>query len=45
MGRAASIDEACTCVEGMRPGGALVLVDTDEDRAEQAGEVLQGCIL
>jgi hypothetical protein len=43
MDRGAPTDEARACVEGMRRGGALVLVDTDEDRAEQAGEVLRRC--
>ena len=40
MERGAPTDEAHTCVEAMRRGGVLVLIDTDEDRAEQAGEVL-----
>ena len=44
MDRAASTGEARTCVEGMRPGGAIVLVDTDENGAEQAGEVLGGAL-
>lgn len=39
--RGAPSDEAQACVEGMRRGGALVLVDTDEARAEQAREVLR----
>jgi hypothetical protein len=43
MDRGAPTDEANACVEGMRRGGVLVLVDTDEDRAEQAGEVLRRC--
>jgi len=43
MDRGAPTDEAHACVEGMRRGGVLVLVDTDEDRAEQAGEVLRRC--
>jgi hypothetical protein len=44
MDRAASTGEARTCVEGMRPGRALVLVDADENGAEQAGEVLGGAL-
>jgi hypothetical protein len=39
--RGAPSDEAQACVEGMRRGGTVVLVDTDEARAEQAGEVLR----
>jgi hypothetical protein len=39
--RGAPSDEAKVCVERMRRGGALVLVDTDEAGAEQAGEVLR----
>lgn len=39
--RGAPSDEAQACVEGMRRGGTLVLVDTDAARAEQAGEVLR----
>lgn len=41
MDRGAPADEAHACVEGMRRGGVLVLIDTDEERAEQAGEVLR----
>jgi hypothetical protein len=41
MGRGAPANEAHACVEGMRRGGVLVLIDTDEERAEQAGEVLR----
>ena len=43
MDRGAPADEAHACVEGMRRGGALILVDTDEARAEQAGAVLRRC--
>jgi hypothetical protein len=43
MDRGAPPDEAHACVEGMRRGGALILVDTDEARAEQAGVVLRRC--
>ena len=43
MERGAPTDEAHVCVEEMRRGGVLVLVDTDEDRAEQAGAVLRRC--
>ena len=41
MDRGAPADEAQACVEGMRRGGVLVLIDTDEERAEQAGELLR----
>jgi hypothetical protein len=41
--RGAPSDEAQACVEGMRRGGTLVLVDTDEARAEDAGAVLRHC--
>lgn len=41
--RGAPSDEAQACVEGMRRGGALVLVDTEKARAEEAGEVLCRC--
>jgi hypothetical protein len=41
--RGASPDQAHACIEGIRGGGALVLIDTDEDRVEQAGEVLRRC--
>jgi hypothetical protein len=41
MDRGAPPDEAHACVEAMRRGGVLVLIDTDEARAEQAGEVLR----
>jgi hypothetical protein len=41
MDRGAPTDEAHACVEGMRRGGVLVLIDTDEERAEQAGELLR----
>ena len=41
MDRGAPTDEAHACVEEMRRGGVLVLIDTDEERAEQAGEVLR----
>jgi hypothetical protein len=41
MDRGAPVDEAHACVEGMRRGGVLVLIDTDEERAEQAGAVLR----
>jgi hypothetical protein len=41
MDRGAPADEAHACVEGMRRGGVLVLIDTDEERAEQAGAVLR----
>jgi hypothetical protein len=41
--RGAPSDEAQACVEGMRRGGTLVLVDTDEARAEDAGAVLRRC--
>ena len=40
MDRGAPSDEARVCVEGVRRGGALVLVDTDEVGAERAAEVL-----
>jgi hypothetical protein len=43
MDRGAPADEAHACVEGIRRGGALVLIDSDEDRVEQAGEVLRRC--
>jgi hypothetical protein len=42
--RGAPSDEAQACVEGMRRGGALVLVDTDEARVGEAGEVFRRCI-
>jgi hypothetical protein len=45
MDRGAPTDEAHACVEAMRRGGVLVLIDTDEERAEQAGEVLRRCAL
>lgn len=41
--RSAPSNEAQACVEGMRRGGTLVLVDTDEARVEAAGEVLRHC--
>jgi hypothetical protein len=41
MDRGAPSDEARACVEGVRRGGALVLVDTDEVGAEPAAEVLR----
>jgi hypothetical protein len=41
--RGAPTDEARACVEGMRHAGALVLVDTDEAWADQAGEMLRRC--
>jgi hypothetical protein len=41
MDRGAPPDEAQACVEGMRRGGVVVLIDTDDERAEQAGEVLR----
>jgi hypothetical protein len=41
--RGASADEAHACVEGMRRGGALILVDTDEARAELAEAALRRC--
>jgi hypothetical protein len=43
MDRGAPTDEAQACVEGIRRGGALILVDTDEARTEQAGAVLGRC--
>ncbi|HSF30604.1 MAG TPA: hypothetical protein VLK82_09065 [Candidatus Tectomicrobia bacterium] len=39
--RGAPTDEAHACVEGMRRGRVLVLIDTDEDKAEQAKELLR----
>jgi hypothetical protein len=41
MDRGAPTDEAHACVEGMRRGGVLVLIDTDEERAELAGDLLR----
>jgi hypothetical protein len=41
MDRGAPSGEARACVEGVRGGGVLVLVDTDEVGAERAGEALR----
>jgi hypothetical protein len=43
MDRGAPTDEAHACVDEMRRGGTLVLVDTDDAGAEQAGELLSRC--